>query len=47
MIGPRDDALAIDAFLDALEDPAFDARHLFAVEELFDIDMADLEWMLP
>ncbi|MFF3006373.1 hypothetical protein ACFVTF_26630 [Kitasatospora sp. NPDC057940] len=41
------DVLAVDAFLDALDDPEFDARLLLAVEELFGVDMADLEWMLP
>jgi len=41
------DVLAVDAFLDALNEAEFDARLLFAVEELFGIDMNDLEWMLP
>ncbi|MFJ1932601.1 hypothetical protein ACIOGZ_07975 [Kitasatospora sp. NPDC088160] len=41
------DVLAVDAFLNALEDPEFDAWMLLAVEELFGVDMADLEWMLP
>ncbi|MFD7738079.1 hypothetical protein [Kitasatospora sp. NPDC059800] len=41
------DVLAIDAFLDLLDDPEFDAQLLFAIEEHFGVDMTDLEWMIP
>ncbi|MGC4928097.1 hypothetical protein [Streptomyces sp. DT117] len=47
MIDP-DDVLAVDAFLDCLEDPDFDAHLLMDLEELYGVPMWDLDrWMLP
>ncbi|MGW6745438.1 hypothetical protein ACWGDX_32650 [Streptomyces sp. NPDC055025] len=41
------DVLAVDAFFDLLDDAEFDAQLLLATEEFFDINMRDLDWMLP
>ncbi|MFE7480042.1 hypothetical protein [Streptomyces sp. NPDC057552] len=45
MIEPE--VLGFEAFLDCLNDPAFDARLIFETEEFFKVPLADLDWMLP
>ncbi|MFF8845479.1 hypothetical protein ACF08N_22595 [Streptomyces sp. NPDC015127] len=45
---PQEEVLGFEAFLDLLNDLDFDAHFLFAWEEFFGVDFADLEeWMLP
>ncbi|MFF9644709.1 hypothetical protein [Kitasatospora aureofaciens] len=42
------DVLAIDAFLDVLNDTEFDGPELYELEEYFEVSMPGLEeWMLP
>lgn len=38
---------AFEAFLDCLNDPEFDGPLMMAVEELYQVPIADLDWMLP
>lgn len=45
MIEPE--ALAFEAFLDLLNDAEFDAQLLLEMEEFYEINMRDLDWMLP
>lgn len=44
MIEPE--VLAFEAFLDLLNDPEFDAHLLVETEEMYEIPMHDLDWML-
>lgn len=41
------DVLAMDAFFDLLDDAEFDLRSVLEIEEFYEINTHDWEWMLP